>query len=93
MLLSYRIAAIPINTSKSILEDLIKNGKVARPWMGVATVKLDRHIARYYRLPITEGALVVGVERDSPAEYAGIRRGDIIEEVENTPKYQVHPNF
>jgi serine protease Do len=76
--------AIPINTSKSILEDLIQNGKVTRPWMGVATVKLNRQIARYYRLPITEGALVVSVERDSPAEYAGIRRGDIIEEVEST---------
>ncbi len=76
--------AIPINISKSILEDLIQNGKVTRPWMGVATVKLDRQIARYYRLPITEGALVVSVERDSPAEYAGIRRGDIIEEVEST---------
>lgn len=76
--------AIPINTSKSILEDLIQNGKVARPWMGVATIKLNRQIALYYRLPITEGALVVNVERDSPAEYAGIRRGDIIEEVERT---------
>ena len=76
--------AIPINTSKSIIEDLIQNGKVARPWMGVATVKLNRQIARYYRLPITEGALVVSVERDSPAQYAGIRRGDIIEEVEST---------
>ena len=76
--------AIPINISKSILEDLIQNGNVTRPWMGVATVKLDQRIARYYRLPITEGALVVNVERDSPAEYAGIRRGDIIEEVDST---------
>jgi S1-C subfamily serine protease len=76
--------AIPINISKSILEDLIQNGKVTRPWMGVATVKLDQQIARYYRLPITEGALVVSVERNSPAEYAGIRRGDIIEEVNST---------
>ena len=76
--------AIPINISKSILEDLIQNGKVTRPWMGVATVKLDQQIARSYRLPITEGALVVSVERNSPAEYAGIRRGDIIEEVNST---------
>jgi serine protease Do len=76
--------AIPINACKSILEDLIQNGKVARPWLGVATVKLTRQIARYYRLPITEGALVVNVERDSPAEYAGIRRGDIIEELDGT---------
>ena len=75
--------AIPINTAKFILEDLIVNGKVVRPWLGVATIKLNRQIARYYRLPITEGALVINVERDSPAEHGGIRRGDIIEEVEN----------
>lgn len=76
--------AIPITISKSTLEDLIQNGKVARDWMGIATVKLNQQIARYYRLLVTEGALVVSVERDSPAEYAGIRRGDIIEEVEST---------
>ena len=69
--------AIPINMAKSILEDLIQNGKVTRPWMGIAIVKLNRQLAQYYGLPITEGALVVGVEQDSPADYAGIRRGDI----------------
>jgi len=79
--------AIPINMAKSILEDLIQNGKVTRPWMGIAIVKLNRQLAQYYGLPITEGALVVGVEQDSPADYAGIRRGDIIEEVDNGKIY------
>jgi serine protease Do len=79
--------AIPINMAKSILEDLIQNGKVTRPWMGIAIVKLNRQLAQYYGLPITEGALVVGVEQDSPADYAGIRRGDIIEEVDNSKIY------
>lgn len=79
--------AIPINMAKSILEDLIQNGKVTRPWMGIAIVKLNRQLAQYYGLPITEGALVVGVEQDSPADYAGIRRGDIIDEVDNSKIY------
>jgi len=79
--------AIPINMAKSILEDLIQNGKVTRPWMGIAIVKLNRQLAQYYGLPITEGALVVGVEQDSPADYAGIRGGDIIEEVDNGKIY------
>lgn len=76
--------AIPINIVKSILGDLIQNGKVTRPWMGIAIVKLNQQLAQYYDLPVTEGALVVGVEQNSPAEYAGIRRGDIIEEVNNS---------
>jgi serine protease Do len=76
--------AIPINIVKSILGDLIQNGKVTRPWMGIAIVKLDQQLAQYYGLPVTDGALVVGVEQNSPADYAGIRRGDIIEEVNNS---------
>jgi serine protease Do len=76
--------AIPINIVKSILGDLIQNGKVTRPWMGIAIVKLNQQLAQYYDLPVIEGALVVGVEQNSPADYAGIRRGDIIEEVNNS---------
>jgi S1-C subfamily serine protease len=76
--------AIPINIVKSILGDLIQNGKVTRPWMGIAIVKLNQQLGQYYGLPVTEGALVVGVEQNSPADYAGIRRGDIIEEVNNS---------
>jgi S1-C subfamily serine protease len=73
--------AVPINTAKSILTDLIENGRVARSWLGISTVKLNTQIATYYRLPLVHGALIVNVEPYSPAETAGLRRGDIIEEI------------
>jgi len=74
--------AVPINTVKSILTELLENGHVKRPWLGISTIKIDSNIARYYRLPITEGALVINVEPYSPADNAGLRRGDVIEEID-----------
>jgi S1-C subfamily serine protease len=73
---------VPINTVKSILNDLIENGHVTRPWLGISTVKLNPRIASFYRLPIVRGALIVNVEPYSPADNAGLRRGDIIEEID-----------
>jgi serine protease Do len=74
--------AVPINTVKSILTDLVENGHVSRPWLGISTIKLNPRIASFYRLPIVHGALIVNVEPYSPADNAGLRRGDIIEEID-----------
>jgi S1-C subfamily serine protease len=74
--------AVPINTVKSILNDLVENGHVTRPWLGISTVKLNPRIASFYRLPLVHGALIVKVEPYSPADNAGLRRGDIIEEID-----------
>ncbi len=74
--------AVPINIAKSILKELIENGKVARPWIGVASMKVTPQLARYYGLPVTEGALIARVEPYSPADDAGLRKGDIVEEID-----------
>ena len=73
--------AVPINTVKAILTDLIENGHVTRPWLGISTVKLNARIASIYSLPLMHGALIVNVEPYGPADNAGLRRGDIIEEI------------
>ena len=75
--------AVPINIAKSVVNDLIQNGRVInRPWIGISYVKITRQLAQYYRLPTTEGVLIANVESHSPADYAGLRKGDIIEAVD-----------
>jgi serine protease Do len=74
--------AVPINIAKSILKELIEKGKVTRPWIGVASMKVTPQLARYYGLPVTEGALIARVEPYSPADDAGLRKGDIVEEID-----------
>jgi serine protease Do len=43
--------AVPVNTAKTILQELIQYGKVKRPWLGISTIKISDRIARYYRSP------------------------------------------
>lgn len=74
--------AVPVNTSKEILKELVERGKVSRPWIGIASVKVTPKVARYYGLPSAEGALVAGIEPYSPADDAGLRRGDVIKQVD-----------
>jgi S1-C subfamily serine protease len=64
--------AIPINVAKSIMDDLLKYGRVLRPWLGVEVVALYPRFAARYNLPLQEGLLVREVYKDSPAAKAGI---------------------
>ncbi len=75
--------AVPIKIAKAIMSDLIENGQVTnRPWVGIATIKITRQLAQYYGLPTTEGVLIAKVEPYSPADNAGLRKGDIIEAID-----------
>jgi len=76
--------AVPVNTAKEILNELIEKGRVRRPWIGITSMRITRSLARYYRLPANEGVLVVHIEPFSPADNADIRKGDIIEEIDQT---------
>jgi serine protease Do len=74
--------AVPINNAKSIVSDLIEHGRVTnRPWIGIVSIKITKQLVQYYMLPVAEGVLIAQVEPYSPAYYAGLRKGDIIEEV------------
>lgn len=74
--------AIPINMAKSILEQLIEKGKVVRAWLGVYIQDLTPELAQKFGLSEAKGALVADISRGSPAEKAGLKRGDIILKVD-----------
>jgi len=74
--------AIPINMAKSILEQLINQGKVVRAWLGVFIQEVTQEIAEKFGLSQPRGALVADISPNSPAERAEISRGDIILKVD-----------
>jgi Do/DeqQ family serine protease len=70
--------AIPSNTVKGVLEDLIKKGKVSRGWLGVEIQDVTPAIADYFGLSRLEGVLIRNVVSGGPAARSGLRSGDIV---------------
>jgi len=70
--------AIPASTVTTVLETLIENGKVSRPWMGVYIQTLNTELANQLELQSSEGALLSGIVAGSPAAKAGLQQGDVI---------------
>jgi serine protease DegQ len=70
--------AIPASSARSIMEQIIQSGAVTRGWIGVEAQEISPELAESFGLPDTEGALIAGVMRSSPADAAGIRPGDVL---------------
>jgi serine protease Do len=70
--------AIPSDLAKGVMNSLIKSGKVIRGWLGVSIQPVTPEIAKQFGLKEEKGALVGDVTEDSPAEKAGIQRGEVI---------------
>ena len=71
--------AIPINTARDIAEQLVKNGKITRGYLGVMIQSLDARNAASYGLDeSTKGVLVAKVTKDTPGARAGLEEGDVI---------------
>ena len=84
--------AIASNTAKFIAGWLIKEGRIRRGYIGVAgqTSPLHRRVARFYHLANESGAMVVSVEKGSPAEQSRIRPDDVIVAFNDEPIASVH---
>ncbi|MCL4330440.1 MAG: trypsin-like peptidase domain-containing protein [Candidatus Thermoplasmatota archaeon] len=74
--------ALPINTVKRIMNQVLEHGRVIRPWLGISGVSL--HGDHKKDLGAESGVYVAAVTRDSPAHIAGILPGDVIESMEGT---------
>ena len=70
--------AIPANAASNVIDQLIKFGETKRGWLGVRIQEVSKEIAEVEKLKKPEGALVASVGKNSPAEKAGIKAGDII---------------
>ena len=85
--------AIPIDKAKAIAAQLQRDGKVAHPYLGVQMVTLTPELAKQnnddhnsmFVIPEVKGVLVMRVVPNSPAATAGIRRGDVIVQIDNKP--------
>ena len=70
--------AIPINTASTVAQQLIQNGSITRPYLGISFQAVSPDIASAYNLPVQWGAYVTDVAASSPASQAGLQQGDII---------------
>lgn len=70
--------SIPINLARYVMERLITDGKVTRGYLGVLVQPVTPELAKEFNLPDSSGALIGEVTKDSPAEDAGLKEGDVI---------------
>jgi S1-C subfamily serine protease len=68
--------AVPVNTARRIAVDLIKEGRVVRPWMGVEGYDLNKGLASALNVPVDSGLLITKVFRGTTADSAGLRGAD-----------------
>ncbi len=70
--------AIPVSLTKQVMEQIIRQGGVVRGWVGIEAQDITPQLAESFRLSHTRGSLIAGVLRNSPAEKAGLKPGDIL---------------
>lgn len=77
--------AVPSNLAHSIMDQLVRTGKVVRGWLGVSIQELSPELAAQFGITETKGVLVSDVMDDSPAKKAGFERADVIVEFDGKP--------
>src|SRR6185369_4778317 len=81
--------AIPINMAREVMGQLIAKGRVIRGWLGIVIQDLTPDLAAGFGISSTGGVLISDVMKDSPAETAGMRPGDVIVEFTGAPIKEV----
>ena len=77
--------AIPVSTARQVLEDIVRDGRVTRGWIGVEPGELSPELAQTFGVQATRGVIITGVLQGGPAAVAGIRPGDVILQVAGKP--------
>jgi Do/DeqQ family serine protease len=74
--------AVPIDTARSVMEEIVRAGFVRRGWLGVEPQDLTPELARAFKLKSPRGAIIAGVMREGPAGRGGVRVGDIVQSID-----------
>jgi serine protease Do len=77
--------AVPVSVARNVMDQIIKNGKVTRAYLGVMAQEVTPAIAQAFHEPEVRGALVGDVTPNSPAQKAGVEKGDIILAINGKP--------
>ncbi len=75
--------AIPSNIAKKVLDSILKHGKVFRGWLGVVIQQVNPHLAKALKLKVSRGVIISDIISDSPAMKAGLKRRDVIVEIDS----------
>lgn len=70
--------AIPVNIAKQVMEQIVATGTVTRGWVGIEAQDITPELAESFKLPQARGSLIAGVLKNSPADMAGIKAGDVL---------------
>ena len=68
--------AVPINTVKQVVHEIMETGKVEHAYVGISMQPIDENLAQTFQLPVDEGVLITQVQPGSPAAEAGLRGGN-----------------
>ena len=82
--------AIPVNLAKAVVGQLREKGRVVRGWLGVYIQPVTKELAEKFGLDEAKGALVADVIKGSPAEKAGLQRGDVVVEFDGKEVEDMH---
>jgi len=74
--------AIPATLARQVMEQIVTHGSVTRGWIGIEAQDITAELAESFKLNELQGALIAGVIKNSPADTAGLRAGDILLEIE-----------
>lgn len=77
--------AVPSNIVSKVVEDIVKYGVVQRGWLGVTIGSVNSQLAKEYNLEVSEGAYISGFASNSSAKDAGIKEGDVVVKIDETP--------
>jgi S1-C subfamily serine protease len=82
--------AIPANTASAVANQIIQKGFFARPYLGIRWQTISPDIATTYNLPVQWGAFISDIVAGSPAEKAGLQKGDIITKIGDVSIDETH---